>query len=75
MCVSVDTEAVFHNGVTFIGLSRVVEKEEYDHPVPDKALVKMRVLKAGVHLAKRHILAPGSVTLKKVTLTSASLMC
>ncbi len=36
--------------------------------MPDRAVVKMRVLKAGLSLAKTHLLAPGSVTLKKVTL-------
>lgn len=35
--------------------------------MPDQVVVKMRVLKAGLSLAKTHVLAPGSVTLKKVT--------
>uniref|UniRef100_A0A8C9YCE2 Elongation factor G, mitochondrial n=2 Tax=Sander lucioperca TaxID=283035 RepID=A0A8C9YCE2_SANLU len=42
---------------------------EYDHPVPDQA-VTMRLLKAGLSLAKAHLLAPGSVTLKKVLINS-----
>lgn len=33
----------------------------------DQAAVNMRVLQAGLCLAKTHLLAPGSVTLKKVT--------
>lgn len=41
--------------------------------MPDQAVSKMRLLKAGLSLAKTHVLAPGSVTLKKVTL--ANLKC
>lgn len=36
----------------------------------DRASVKMRVLKAGLCLAKTHLISPGSVTLKKVLINS-----
>lgn len=38
--------------------------------MPDRAAAKMRVLKAGLCLAKTHLLAPGSVTLKKILINS-----
>lgn len=38
--------------------------------MPEPVVVKMRVLQASLSLAKTHILAPGSVTLKKVLINS-----
>ncbi|XP_008424012.2 elongation factor G, mitochondrial [Poecilia reticulata] len=57
-------------GVTFTGRLADLGSSITTRPELHRALFKMKLLKAGLCLTRNHLLAPGSVTLKKVLINS-----